>query len=293
LTFVVVGAGPTGVELAGALAEIARHTLLRDFRKIDPAAARVLLVEAADRVLPPYVDDLSAKARTQLEHIGVSVWTGTRVTGIDHKGVDLGDERIDARTVLWAAGVAASPLGKALGVPVDRAGRVRVEKDLTVPGNERVYVVGDLAYLEQDGAPLPGVAAVAIQGARHAVANIFATMRGEPRAPFRYIDKGSLATIGRAAAVADFGPIKLSGFGAWMAWLFIHVLLLIGFRNRFVVLFEWAWSYVTYDRGARLITGEGPRGRGAAGSREETPTPAPSRAAPPESPNLPSGAAPP
>lgn len=255
LTFVIVGAGPTGVELAGAVAEIAQHALARDFRRIDPTQARVILLEGSPRVLPPYVEALSLKAREQLEAMGVDVRTGQLVTSIDADGVAIGEERIEARTVLWAAGVAASPLARSLGVPLDRAGRVLVEPDLTIPGRDDVYVVGDLASLVQDGKPIPGVAPAAMQEATHAARNIVRTLRGKPRRPFHYHDKGSLATIGRAAAVADLGWIKLSGLLAWLAWLFIHVLFLIGFRNRFVVLFEWAWSYLTYDRGARLITG--------------------------------------
>jgi NADH dehydrogenase len=259
LTFVLVGAGPTGVELAGALAEIARHSLARDFRHIDPASARVVLVEGEPRVLPPYVPSLSEKALRQLERLGVEVRLGARATGIDEHGVTLGGgERIEARTVLWAAGVAASPLARALGVPLDRAGRVLVEPDLTVPGYPEAYVIGDLAAVKAGGGTVPGVAGAAVQEGRHAVKNLLATLRGAPRTPFHYVDKGSLATIGRAAAVADFGRVKLSGLLAWMAWLFVHILLLIGFRNRFVVLFEWAWSYATYDRGARLITGRTP-----------------------------------
>jgi NADH dehydrogenase len=260
MTFAIVGAGPTGVELSGALSEIARHTLQRDFRRIDPGAARVVLIEGLPRVLATYTDDLSEKARRQLADLHVEVRTSSRVTEIDGEGVTLGDgERIAAKTVLWGAGVAASPLGRALGVPLDKAGRVLVTPELGVPGHDEVYVVGDLARLDQDGAPVPGVAAAAIQEGRHAARNVARALRGEARLPFRYVDKGSLATIGRAAAIADFGRVKLSGLVAWMAWLFIHILLLVGFRNRFVVLFEWAWSYVTFDRGARLITGALPR----------------------------------
>jgi NADH dehydrogenase len=255
LTFVIVGAGPTGVELAGALSEIAQHALAKDFRHIDPAQARVVLIEGTDRVLPSYVESLSASARRQLEALGVEVQTQRKVTAIDAHGVDAGDERIGSRTVLWAAGVAASPLVRSLGVPLDRAGRVRVQPDLTVPGQPEVYVVGDLASLEQDGRPIPGVAPAAIQEARHAAQNIIRSLEGKPRLPFHYRDTGSLATIGRAAAVADLGRVKLSGWVAWLAWLFVHILFLIGFRNRFAVMFSWAWSYVTYDRGARLITG--------------------------------------
>ena len=255
LTFAVIGAGPTGVELAGALAEIALHTLAGDFRRIDPTSARVVLLEGGDRVLSAYTEELSAKALRQLEKLGVEVRLNAKVTAIDEEGVSVGAERIAARTVLWAAGVRASPLAKSLGVPLDRAGRVVVEPDLTVPGHPEVYVVGDLASVESDGKPVPGVAGAAVQGGRHAVKNLLRTLRGEPREPFRYVDKGSLATIGRAAAIADFGRVKLSGFLAWLAWVFIHILLLIGFRNRFVVSFLWAWSYLSFERGSRLITG--------------------------------------
>jgi NADH dehydrogenase len=271
LTFAIVGGGPTGVELAGALIEIARHALAKDFRRIDPASARVVLAEGSPRVLPTYPPGLSEKAQSQLEALGVEVRTGVMVTAIDAEGIDLGSERIAARTVLWAAGVAASPLGRSLGAPLDRAGRVRVNPDLTVPGHPEVYVIGDLAGLDQaDGTPVPGVAPAAMQEGRHAAKNLLRTIRGEPRLPFRYVDKGSLATIGRAAAVADLGRIKLSGLLAWLAWLFIHILFLIGFRNRFFVLFSWAWSYVTYDRGARLITGPLPKA-GAAGGGDPGP----------------------
>jgi NADH dehydrogenase len=256
ITFVVVGGGPTGVELAGALSEVARQTLVHDFRRVHPEAARVILIEAAPRVLPQMAPDLTEKARLQLEKVRVEVRTGVRVTAIDDEGVSLGDERIPALTVLWAAGVAASPLGRSLGVPLDRAGRVRVEPDLTVPGYPDVYVLGDLASLVVDGMPVPGLAAAAIQGGRHTAENIERTLRGLPREPFRYVDRGTLATIGRAAAVADFGRIKLSGLVAWLAWLFIHLVFLVGFRNRFAVLLEWCWSYLTFDRGARVIIGE-------------------------------------
>ncbi|WP_437970894.1 NAD(P)/FAD-dependent oxidoreductase [Sorangium sp. So ce260] len=260
MTFVVVGGGPTGVELAGALSELARHTLVREFRRINPRDARILLVEGAGQVLPSYVPELGEKAREQLMALNVEVRTRCLVTGIDEEGVSIGDKRIEARTVLWGAGVAASPLARSLGAPLDRAGRVLVEPDLTVPGHEDVYVIGDLASLRQeDGTPVPGVAPAAIQEGRHAARNIARAVRGLPRLPFRYRDRGSMATIGRAAAVADFGKVKLSGFPAWLAWLFVHVLFLIGFRSRLLVLFSWALSYLTYERASRLITGETPR----------------------------------
>jgi NADH dehydrogenase len=254
MTFVIVGAGPTGVELAGTLAEVSRQTLARDFRHINTASARVILVEATPRVLGAYTEDLSDAARAQLEKLGVAVWTGVQVTGIDGEGVCIGPERIHARTVLWAAGVAASPLAQSLGVPLDRAGRVLVEPDLTMPGRDDVYVIGDLAHVEIDGAVVPGVAPAAMQQGLHVAHNISASLRGQPRQPFRYVDKGMLATIGRGAAVAKIGRIKASGFFAWMLWLFVHIFFLIGYRNRLVVMIQWAWSYFTFDRGARLIT---------------------------------------
>ena len=257
LTFVVVGAGPTGVELAGSLAEIARHSLATDFRNFDPRQSRVILIEGTERVLPPYPAPLSEKARRQLVHLGVEVQTGRIVTTIDEHGVRVGEERIAARTILWAAGVQASPLGRALGVPVDRAGRVIVTPTLTVPGHDRVFVIGDLALFEQDGKPVPGVAPAAIQQGKHTGRNIVRILQGEAPLPFRYNDKGSLATIGRAAAVADFGRFQMSGLPAWLAWLGIHILFLIGFRSRFLVMIQWAWAYITYQRGARLITGRG------------------------------------
>ncbi len=253
LTFVVIGAGPTGVEMAGTLAEIARLTLRKDFRRIDPATARVVLVEAAGRVLPPYPPDLSAKAQRQLERLGVEVRLGTAVTAGEHDGIQLGAERSAARTIVWAAGVAASPLGRALSPQVDRAGRVPVEPDLTLPGHPEVSSVGDLASLQQDGRPVPGVAPAAMQMGRHAAENVVRALRGEPRRPFRYVDKGSLATIGRKSGVADFGRLRLSGFLAWLAWLLVHVFFLIGFRNRLVVMSDWAWAYFTHQRFARLI----------------------------------------
>jgi NADH dehydrogenase len=257
LTFVIVGAGPTGVELAGALSEIARQTMVRDFRNIHPEAARVILVEGKDRVLPPYPPKLSEKARRQLAHLGVEVITGAAVTDVSGREVRLGDRVIPTHTVLWGAGVQASPLAKTLGVPLDRAGRVLVEPDLTVPGHKDVFVLGDLAAVRQrDGSLVPGVAPAAIQEGQHTAMNLERAVEGQPLRPFRYRDKGSLATIGRAAAVADFGKFTLSGFLAWFAWLAIHIFFLIGFRNRFLVITQWAWAYLTYQRGARLITGQ-------------------------------------
>jgi len=255
LTFVIVGAGPTGAELAGALSEIARQTMLRDFRRINPSSARVILVEGRERVLPTYPPNLSEKARKQLEHLGVEVITSAVVTSVTSTEVCIGERTIPARTVLWAAGVQASPLAKSLGVPLDRAGRVIVNDDLTIPDHDDVYVIGDLAAAKFKDGIVPGVAPAAIQEGVHAAKNIERTLAGKPREAFRYRDKGSLATIGRAAAVADLGFVKLSGFIAWFAWLAIHIFFLIGFRNRFLVITQWAWAYLTYQRGARLITG--------------------------------------
>lgn len=256
LTFVVVGAGPTGAELAGALSEIAHHTVVKDFRRFDPNDARILLLEGAGRVLPPYPPDLSEKAQEQLESLSVEVRTETMVTGCDAGGVWVGNERIAAGTVLWAAGVEASPLGAQLGAETDRAGRVKVEPDLSVPGHPEIQVVGDLVSLEADGKPVPGVAPAAIQMGRHAAENVRRAVAGKPLEAFRYKDKGSMATLGRKAAVAVLGKKHLSGLLAWLAWLLIHVFFLIGFRNRFVVLFEWAWAYLTYQRSARVILQE-------------------------------------
>jgi NADH dehydrogenase len=256
MTFVVVGGGPTGVELAGALAEISRHALANEFRHIDPTLARIVLVEGLERILPSFPPDLSARAARQLERMGVSVWTNARVTDIDAVGVSLGEDRIEARTILWAAGVAASPIGRCLGAPLDRAGRVLVNPYLQVPSHEEVFVIGDLASLEQDGEEVPGVAPAAMQEARYVADAIERTLRGEALEPFRYHDKGMLATIGRASGVARFKHLKLSGFPAWVAWLVVHIFFLIGFRNRLRVMLEWAYAYITYDRGSRLITGE-------------------------------------
>ncbi|RYZ06034.1 MAG: NAD(P)/FAD-dependent oxidoreductase [Myxococcales bacterium] len=277
LTFVVVGAGPTGVELSGALCEIARHALARDFRRINPAQARVILLEGSDRVLPPYAPELSVKAREQLERIGVEVRTGQRVTEIDAEGVDVGDERIATRTVLWAAGVTGAGFGRALQVPLDRAGRILVQDDLTVLGHPNVFAIGDGACLMQNGKPVPGVAPAAMQEGRHTAQNLLRALRGEKLRAFRYRDKGALATIGRSAAVADFGRLRLSGAPAWLAWLLLHLMFLVGFRNRALVLFQWLWSFVSYDRGARLITG--PLRRDPGQTRAERPAPLEGRAA--------------
>ena len=254
LTFVVIGAGPTGVELAGALSEIARHTLARDFRRFDPRQAKVVLLEGGPRVLPAYGEASSASAQRQLERLGVIVRTATTVTDIDAMGVSIGAERITARTVLWAAGVRAAPLARTLGVPLDRAGRVIVERDLSLPGHPEAFVVGDLCSFVQEEKQVPGVAPAAMQEGDHAAANVLRLLDGKPTEAFVYRDKGSLATIGRASAVAEIGWFRLSGLLAWLAWLGIHIFFLIGFRNRALVLFEWSWAYVTYQRGARLIT---------------------------------------
>jgi NADH dehydrogenase len=257
LNFVVVGGGPTGVELAGTLAEIARRALSNEFRCIDPRRTRVILLEGGPRVLPSYPDDLSRSAEEQLRHLGVEVQTSAMVTRVEPGSVSMGETRLPAAVIIWAAGVAASPLGKKLGGPVDRAGRVLVNPDLSLPGHPEVFVLGDLAALkDENGKWLPGVAPVAMQEGRATAHNIAAELHGEPRKNFHYFNKGSLATIGRAAAVADFGKLHISGFLAWLAWLFIHVFFLIGFRNRIMVMIQWAWSYFTHERGARLITGD-------------------------------------
>ncbi len=255
LTFVVIGAGATGVELAGTLAEIARHTLRGEFRRFDPRDARIVLVEGLDRVLPPYPSDLSHKALTQLERLGVTVWLGRRVTGVDESGVQLGEDRLAAKTVIWAAGVAASPLGASLGVPLDRAGRVIVGPDLSVPNFPEIQVVGDLAALPSHVPPVPAIAPAAKQMGRHAARNILLRLRGEKAQPFRYRDYGQLATIGRSAAVAFFGRVRLWGYPAWVMWLLAHIYFLIGFRNRIVVMIDWAWAYWTFQRYARIVIG--------------------------------------
>jgi NADH:ubiquinone reductase (H+-translocating) len=256
MTFVVVGAGPTGVELAGAVSEIARRTLARDFRNVDPAKARVILLEGADRVLPPYAPSLSTSAREQLVELGVEVRTGAKVTAIDERGVSIGDERIEAATILWGAGVAASPLGKSLDAPLDKAGRVEVEPDLSVPEHKELFVVGDLAAAKLGDGIVPGVAPAAIQMGRHTARNIRQLVAGRPTRPFRYIDKGMLATIGRSRAVAQIGRLRMSGWIAWMLWLIVHIFFLIGFRNRVMVLMDWTAAYIAFNRGARIILEE-------------------------------------
>lgn len=255
LTFVVVGGGPTGVELAGAIAELARFVLARDFRNIRPEAAEILLLEAGPRILPSFAPDLSESAERQLTELGVKVRTGALVTNIDEHGVYLGDEIIKAATVIWGAGVRATALTARLGAPLNRAGHVLINRDLTLPGYHNAFAIGDMTYLEQDGKPLPGVSPVAMQMGRCVARNIKNDLAGKPYEEFRYLDKGSMATIGRKAAIAELGKLHLSGFMAWMAWLLVHIFFLIGFRNRFAVIFNWAWSYFTYQRGARLITG--------------------------------------
>jgi NADH dehydrogenase len=256
LTFVVVGGGPTGVELAGALAEISRQTIARDFRAIDPTRARVILLEGGARVLAAFPESLSRRAQDALEQIGVEVRARATVTRVTADAVWLGGEQIRARTVLWAAGVAAAPLARTLGVELDRSGRVPVEPDLSIPGHPEAFVIGDMSVCRDErGVPLPGLAPVAIQQGRHAADNVLRRLSGRPTRAFRYRDRGTMATIGRAKAVAVIGGVKLSGLVAWLAWLFVHIMFLIGFRNRFLVLFEWAWAYLTWQRGARLITG--------------------------------------
>ncbi|MEI2796133.1 NAD(P)/FAD-dependent oxidoreductase [Pseudoxanthomonas sp. F11] len=257
LSFAIVGGGPTGVELAGTLAEIARHTLKNEFRRIDPSQARVRLVEAGPRVLASFPDTLSEKARRQLERLGVEVVTGTPVSDITDEGYRLGDLFVPAKTVVWAAGVAASPLARSLDVPLDRAGRVPVQPDLSVAGHPDIFVAGDLAAVTSDGRPVPGVAPAAKQMGRHVAQVLRARLDGRASpGDFRYQDYGNLATIGRMAAVVDFGRLKFSGLLAWWFWLTAHVFFLIGFRNRLVVLLNWCWAYWSYQRGARIILGK-------------------------------------
>jgi NADH dehydrogenase len=258
VTFVIVGGGPTGVELAGMIPTIAKHALAKDFRRIDPRRAQVILLEGGDRVLPTYPRELSEHARRDLIGLGVDVRTGTLVTSIEPAVVRVGHELIRARTVVWAAGNAASALGRTIGVPVDRVGRVLVEPDLSVPGHPELFVIGDMASIVTKGKPVPGVAPAAMQMGAHAARNIRRDLERRARAPFIYRNKGDLATIGRHKAIADFGKVQVTGSLAWWFWLFLHILYLAGFRNRLSVIFEWAYSYFTYERGARLITS--PRG---------------------------------
>ena len=256
LTFVIVGGGPTGIELAGAIAEISRRVLVSDFRSIDPREASIQVLEAGPRILPSFPPDLARKAQRALERLGVQVRTGCPVREVEAGSVEAADGRIAAATILWAAGVRGSPLPWSLDVPLDSAGRVLVLPDLSIPGDGRIFAIGDVAtVISQTGKPLPGVAPVAIQQGRHVARNVARDLAGRPRRPFRYRDKGNLAVIGRAQAIADLGRLRMSGFVAWLAWCFIHILFLIGFRNRALVLFEWAWAYFTDQRGARLITG--------------------------------------
>jgi NADH:ubiquinone reductase (H+-translocating) len=255
MNFVIIGGGPTGVEMAGAIAEISRYTLARDFRHIDPSEARVILIEGEPRLLAAYPEDLSESARKQLVDLGVEVRTGARATNLTEAGVQVDGEFIPCRVKIWAAGNNASFVGKTLGAPVDRVGRVTVNADLTVPGHPEVQVIGDLAnFSHQTGEPLPGISPVAMQQGRHAARNILRMIKGQKPKPFRYFDKGTIATIGRNKAVADLKFVHLSGLPAWLAWLFVHIIFLVGFRNRLLVLFQWAWAYLTFDKGARLIT---------------------------------------
>lgn len=253
LTFVIVGAGPTGVELAGAIGEISRYTLEKDFRKIDPSRTRILLIEAGPRILGTFSERLAKKASRDLEALGVHIWTNTRVTNISDQGVHLGSELIDAKTVLWAAGVQPSSLSRSLQVPLDKSGRVIIEKNLSLKNYPEVFVLGDQALVEGDKGPLPGLAPVAIQEGVFAAQNILRSIKGMPTLDFKYFDKGQMATIGRTKAIAQINKLEFSGFVAWLAWLLIHIYYLIGFKNRIFVLLEWAWSYLTFKRGARLI----------------------------------------
>jgi NADH:quinone reductase (non-electrogenic) len=265
LTFVVIGGGPTGAEMAGALAEISRQSLARNFRHFDPSSARIILIEAGPSILSTFPETLREAAAHDLQRLGVEVRTGRAVTGVSNGRVEVGSDSIAAATVLWAAGVAASPVGATLGVPTDRAGRVIVQPDLTIPGHRELFVIGDLASVPApNGKPLPGVAQVAIQTGRHAATNIRRALAGQPYLPFVYKDLGNMATIGRASAIADFGWLRLKGWIAWLAWLFVHIMNLIGFRNRLVVLVQWAWAYFSYQRAIRLITSRDPRGETSA-----------------------------
>jgi len=255
MTFVVVGGGPTGVELAGALGEISRFTLCRDFQNVDPSRTRILLIESGDRILKAFDPELSDAAARKLESLGVTVWTSTRVSNLDENGIWMGEEFLEASTVVWAAGIRASKLNEGLGLDLDRIGRAPVGLDLSIDGRSEVFVVGDQArYQMADGSFVPPLAPAAIQQGRHAADNILADLEGGTRTAFQYVDKGMMATIGRAAAIAQFRGLKFRGFFAWIAWCFVHILYLIGFRNKVLVLFQWMWSYLRFGRGARLIT---------------------------------------
>ncbi len=256
LTFVVVGGGPTGVELAGAIGEMSRFTLARDFRNIEPALARVILIEGGPRILSMFSPKLSKRATRDLESLGVQVWTSSLVNQVDESGVEVSEERISAGTVLWAAGVQASSLGSKLNLEVDRTGRVVVEADLSVKGHPNVFVAGDQAHVDHSGSPLPGLAPVAMQQGRFLAKNILRELDGSQRQEFQYKDKGQMATIGRSRAITEVGRFRLGGFGAWIAWLVIHIYYLTGFRRRLLVVLSWAWSYLTFRRGARLIVGK-------------------------------------
>lgn len=259
LTFVVVGGGPTGVELAGAISELARFSVAKDFRRFDPRTAKVVLVEAGARVLAAFDTGLSGKARASLEKLQVDVRLQTRVQDVTSEGVQLPDGFLPAKTVLWAAGVEAPPLSKTLGVETDRSGRIKVQPDLSIPNHPNAYVIGDLAWFPlPDGSSLPGLAPVALQQGRHVAEVIGAALDGQQKKPFEYLDKGIMATVGRASGIAQAGSLRLSGMLGWLAWLFIHILFLIGFRNRVIVLLQWTWAWFTYGRSARLITGTTP-----------------------------------
>jgi NADH dehydrogenase len=254
LTFVIVGGGPTGVELAGAIGEMSRFTLAKDFRSIDSKLARVILIEAGPRILPSFDDSLASRTVRDLEELGVQVWTSSLVTRVDENGVEVGEERIRAATVLWAAGVEAATLGRKLGVEVDRAGRIMIGSDLTIAEQSNVFVAGDQAHCKDEaGKPLPGVAPVAMQQGRYIARMIRGDLAGKPREPFRYFDKGQMATIGRSRAIAQTGKLKVTGFFAWLVWLLVHIYYLTGFKNRLFVVMNWAWSYLAFRRGARLI----------------------------------------
>ncbi|MBL9101646.1 MAG: NAD(P)/FAD-dependent oxidoreductase [Myxococcales bacterium] len=290
LTFVVVGGGPTGVELAGALGEISRFTLSRDFRNIDPRRTRVILIEAGPRILPSFDAKLAQRATDDLESLGVTVWTSTKVNKIDADGVYLdGGESLQAATILWAAGVAPAAINKSLGdagVALDRGGRIMVEQDCSLKDHPEVFVIGDQAHFPVDGKPLPGLAPVAMQQGRHVAANIVRELKGKPREPFKYLDKGQMATIGRRRAIVEFGRLKFGGFIAWLGWLFVHILYLVGFKNRVEVLLNWTWSYFAFARGARLIVGKDWRtaSTNAPAPRDVVDNPAPAVPAPPPPP---------